>query len=216
MKRRLFQGLVDLIGASRPPMPCLRQTRRWVSNAGYTCLIRKVVWPCRLSRAERVLVVCSCLFVSYWSHWWVKVGTHLSHKRAHMQSGLSPAVTPHSRQTGDICSLEIFLHYCHRGTSLNVCFPAPVLMRTCLLKWWSAWLRTFTLRRVPTDHMCDGERASRQMRCLLCSEQGQIKTVGHQANMVTRIKPVWGQSVFCFCFFYFCWMSMLVFLVLKF
>lgn len=71
-----------------------------------------------------------------------------------MQSGLSPAVTPHSRQMGDICSLEILLHYCHWGTSLNVCFPAPVLMRTCLLKWWSAWHETFTLRHALNDHTC--------------------------------------------------------------
>lgn len=177
MKRRLFQGLVDLIGASRPPMPCLRQTHRWVSNVEYKCLIRKVVWPCRL-KSGWACACCLLSFVSYWSHWWVKVGTHLSHKRAHMQSGLSPAVTPHNRQMGDICSLEIFLHYCQWGTSLNVCFPAPVLMRTCLLKWWSAWHRTFTLRRAPTDHMCDDGRANSQMCCLLCSEQGQIKTAG--------------------------------------
>lgn len=101
--------------------------------------------------------------------------------RTHKHSGLSPAVTPHSRQMGDICSLEIFLHYCHRGTSLNVCFPAPVLMRTCLLKWWSTWQRTFTQRHAPTDHMCDSvlsSRASRVMsaRCTTFAVQNKVNS----------------------------------------
>lgn len=84
-----------------------------------------------------------------------KTFVSLTHTHAHTHKGLYPAVTPHSRQMGDICSLEIFLHYCHRGTSLNVCFPALLLMRTCLLKWWSTWQRTFTWRRARTDHTCD-------------------------------------------------------------
>lgn len=109
-----------------------------------------------------------------------------THTRMHPPTqtvGSSPAVTPHSRQMGDICSLEIFLHYCHRGTSLNVCFPAPVLMRMCLLKWWSTWQRTFTRRHARTDHTCDSVLSSPassgyvcQMHYLRCSEQGQRKS----------------------------------------
>lgn len=104
-----------------------------------------------------------------------------THTLAHAHCGLSPAVTPRSRQMGDICSLEIFLHYCHRGTSLNVCFPAPVLMRMCLLKWWSTWQKTFTRHHARTDHMCDSvlsSRASRVMfaRCTTFAAQNKVNS----------------------------------------
>ena len=191
MKRRLFQGLVAFIGASRPPMPCLepRQTPQWASKmerfnkqSGLTLCVSETPVACTCCFFSR-----ACLFVSYHSHRWLIVGIHLSHRNAHTtahtqtHSGLSPAVTPHSRQMGDICSLEIFLHYCHRGTSLNVCFPAPVLMRTCLLKWWSTWQRTFTQRHAPTDHMCGSvlsSRASRVMsaRCTTFAAQNKVNS----------------------------------------
>lgn len=118
------------------------------------------------------------------SHRWL-MQEYIYHTGAHTYtqagSGLSPAVTPHSRQMGDICSLEIFLHYCQRGISLNVCFPAPVLMRTCLLKWWSTWRWTFTRHHAPTDHTCDGvlsSRAGRVMsaRCTTFAAQNKVSS----------------------------------------
>lgn len=132
-------------------------------------LISKVAWPCVFQKlCASVLVVC--VFVCVLSFPSVADSRETFITRGctytHTHSGLSPAVTPHSRQMGDICSLEIFLHYCHRGTSLNVCFPAPVLMRTCLLKWWSTWQRTFTLRHAPTDHTCDSVLSSRAGRVM--------------------------------------------------
>ena len=135
-------------------------------------LISKVAWPCVcfrnlssvfLSSALELVCLCPIIPIGGWNKFITQECTH-THTDTHC--GLSPAVTPHSRQMGDICSLEIFLHYCHRGTSLNVCFPDPVLMRTCLLKWWSTWQKTFTQHHAPTDHMCDSVLSSRASRVM--------------------------------------------------
>lgn len=161
------------------------ETTRLGQSGSTLCVCRTLRW----TRACRSLLLC--LFVSYnfpsvaEGEKYIYLSPHHTHTHTlthtHTHKGLYPAVTPHSRQMGDICSLEIFLHYCHRGTSLNVCFPALVLMRTCLLKWWSTWQRTFTWRRARTDHTCDsvlsggaGRVTSARCTTLARSEQGQF------------------------------------------
>lgn len=101
----------------------------------------------------------------------------------------SPAVSSCSRQMGDSCSLEIFLHYCHQGTSLNVCFQAPVLMRTCLLKWWSTWQRPPPHPTHTHDHHQHASLQSWQRsHCRLCSEPSPVQIFTWRRRHLCRLR----------------------------
>lgn len=158
MKRRLFQGLVAFMGASRPPMPC------WNRKAPFSLESHS------FNKQSAFNVFLDSGSVQCWVFVFQQgSGIHYYtgiHTQKH--TGTSPDVTPHSRQMGDSCSLEIFLHYCHQGTSLNVCFQAPVLMRTCLLKRWSTWQRTPI--PTPTNMLC-----CRAGRVCTISDQSQVQ-----------------------------------------